>query len=240
MARDLLREMSLSQLKRQIAGSVDGSSAFTAKAQIFSKIVHLRGYDALPELVCSTELNGLLENTKALELQRGIKPSPSISAEIYAGILVSGPMFPGVQIALGHGIYFAEPSGPAVADHFPKSSITAQHYATTGSEHASGVVLRCALRAEAWTIEKLDLQERFRDDRNRAKAAGIVEMGAYAAAIGFDAIWSDGVHLWSGERVWNVVNRAALTFQKEALRVAHDGLTSCGYGTATRSHQSSD
>jgi hypothetical protein len=79
--------------------------------------------------------------------------------------------------------------------------------------------VRAALKATAKIAQCDDLKQDLRENRNRAKRAGINDLGAFAAALGFDAFAADGVYDDTDERVFTVLNRGALIVQKVGVFV---------------------
>ena len=80
------------------------------------------------------------------------------------------------------------------------------------------MVVRAALSRDSKILEMSELKDLFRDNKNRAKQAGIVDVGTFAACRGYDAFYVDDAYLEFDERVYVVVNRGALMLQKMCLQ----------------------
>jgi hypothetical protein len=156
------------------------------------------------------------------ELLRGISSTKGIPSRLYATELIRGAMYPGTLSALGNGMYFATPNPKDEPGHhaaFPRISRIAMMY-TKGAEGV-GILVRAALKHDAKIACCDDLKSDLRDNRNRAKRAGITDVGAFAAALGFDAFYADGVYPdVPDEVVYVVLNRSALLMQSTCLLVA--------------------
>lgn len=83
-----------------------------------------------------------------------------------------------------------------------------------------GVIVRCALRRSTKHLEAYDLREFFDENRGRARAVGIEDLGCFAAALGFSAYYLDDLDDPSAERVWVVLNRGDLICQEWVLQVS--------------------
>lgn len=99
---------------------------------------------------------------------------------------------------------------------FPRISKVALKY-TNGE--TSGILVRAALKKTSQIGECDGLQQYLRENRNRARRAGITDLGAFAASLGFDAIYEDCLYDDSEERIFTVVNRGALLIQKTGVFV---------------------
>ncbi|MCE0483799.1 MAG: hypothetical protein LV479_06130 [Methylacidiphilales bacterium] len=219
MADDIFHGLSPNELKKEVARiiAVDARS-LPPNAKIFSAIAQLQNFDRLPELTDHGCINKMIDQ-KCVELQRGLSGTKGVPAMLYAKELVLGPMYPGTLSALGNGIYLATTGEyadtPSNSQFFPKMSRMAFKYAANDD---SGVILRCALKADAKILDFDDVRSIARDNRNRVRDAQVTDFGALTAALGFDAFVRDDTFDGSGEKVYVVVNRTALTFQREVLR----------------------
>jgi hypothetical protein len=130
-------------------------------------------------------------------------------------------MYPGTLSALGNGIYFAVPSftDQQFLPHFPLASKIALKY-TKGED--SGVLIRAALNVDAQVADCDILKEGLREFRNRVREAGITDIGTFAAAIGKDAYFADGIYDDTGEMVYTVLNRGMLWVQREARLIKNN------------------
>lgn len=219
LPKDLLHRLSTNELHKEIEKLVsDDVRSLPRKPKVFAAIAKLQKFDLLPQSVTHGELDKLVEDG-CIEIQRGISPTKGIQASLYAQELREGPMYPGTLSAMGNGVYFAVPSLKiAPIGGFKMLSRVALKY-TKGDGY--GVIVRAVLKKEAQCIEKDQLTEVMRDFKGRAKSAGITDMGALAAALGFDAFYCDGVYDDTHERVWVVLNRAALVLQTADLKIRH-------------------
>jgi hypothetical protein len=82
------------------------------------------------------------------------------------------------------------------------------------------MIVRCVLKGNTNNIDFDDLKQLFRENKNRASDIGINDAGAFAAALGFEAIFCEGVYYHTDERCWIVLNRGALIFQRTGLQIA--------------------
>ena len=224
MADDIFYRKSTPELKREIdAIMAEDTRSLPLKAKIFAAVAKLQNFDMLPELGDVTEIDSAV-GKGAVQLNRGISGTKSAQATIYARDLLMGSMYPGTLSAYGNGIYFAVPSKkydkhPA----FPLISVLAHEYAQPEDpQFGAGIILRAVLSPNARTADCDDLRQYFKENRSRAQHAGITDLGAFAASVGIEAYFMDGCYDHTDERVWIVVNRGALVFQKTALQVRHN------------------
>jgi len=217
MAVNLIQDRSPAELKKEITGIVEKDlRALPGTAKIFAAVAQLQGFDRLPEMVDPERINQfIMEGCK--ELQRGISPSDGVPAELYARELIGGTLHPGTKIAYGQGIYLSTPSIDEDLPEFPKVSEVARHYAC--SPDGAGIVLRCILKKEVQLLEREDILEHFREEKNRARQAGISDLGTFAAACGFQGYTCDGIAPKHEEEVVVVLDRTALVFQRVALQI---------------------
>src|SRR5260221_580613 len=80
-------------------------------------------------------------------------------------------------------------------------------------------IFAAVLKEGSRMAQREDLTQDLRENRNRAKRAGITDLGSFAAALGFDAFYSDYVYEDSDERVYTVLNRGMLIVQKVGILV---------------------
>jgi hypothetical protein len=216
MAEDLIYTKSTGELQREIQQLVcRDDRSLLPKAKVFAAVATLQRFDALPEVVSPEELNELLAADRGIEIQRGIGPSDGVPASFYAKELLLGSMHPGTRVAFGNGIYFATVSEPGTTPHFPKKSVMAQRYLGCGPD--PGVIIRAILRTNTRCIDLDSVEGMLLDQKNRARKAGIMEVGAFAAAQGYDAIYADNRCTYTDERTYIVLNRGALIVQNVVL-----------------------
>jgi hypothetical protein len=222
MAEDIFNGFSPRALKNEVARLVAGDlRSLPRNAKIFSAIVRLQEFDLPPTISDHSTVTELVSDG-GVELNRGISGTKGVPALIYAKELFSGTMYPGTLSALGNGIYmattgaYAEPA--PILPSFPAMSKTARKYA---SEDDSGIVLRAVLKKDARILDYDGLKEIARDNRNRVREAQVTDFGALAAALGFDAFKRDDTFDGSEETFYVVVNRTALTFQREVLQFSN-------------------
>jgi hypothetical protein len=154
----------------------------------------------------------------AIEVHRGLSATKGSTSKFYAGELIRGAMYPGTQIAFGHGMYFATPSKDGNLPSFPRVSMVARKY--TSSPDGTGFLVRAALKKDVKIADCEDIKKEFRENRNRASKAGITDIGAYAASLGIDAFKADGVYTDHLEEVvYVVLNRGKLIVQTTGLSV---------------------
>jgi len=220
MSNDIFHDKSVAELKKEIDAIVgQDARSLPPKAKTFAAVAKLQGYDMLPDVVEPGEMQQEVGGG-AIELNRGMSGTKGVQAAIYARDLLYGPMYPGTLSAYGNGIYFAVPGQTGKLAAFPKISEIARMYATPGDDDLGpGVIVRAILKPSAKIADCQELKACFRDNRNRAHNAGITDLGAFAAALGFDAYHIDDCYDHTDERVFVVVNRGALIFQKIALKV---------------------
>lgn len=216
MTGNLIQDLSPFQLEKKIRALVDADHrALPPKAKVFAAIADLQGFTKLPRLCTPGEIEDLIA-AGGMELQRGIAASDAVPALLYARELARGTLHPGTKSAYGHGIYLATPSAVGDLPDFPRISEIARHYAR--SLHGPGIILRSVLRNVALpTIG--EIQAHFREERNRARRAGIVELGAFAAACGFRGYRCEGIAPKPEEEIVVVLDRTALVFQRVALQI---------------------
>lgn len=217
---DIFHEFSSAELEKEINDlTAKDQRSLPLKAKVFAAVAKIQKFDMLPEVVEVAELDALV-GAGAKELNRGLAGVRGVAAVLYAKDLLHGTMYPGTLSAYGNGIYLAtpmrmNPNNPA----FAKVSAVALGY-TKGE--GAGVLVRAALKADAKILEYADLWELYLQNRSRALKAGVKDLGAFTAALGYDAYYLDGIE-HPHERTWTVVNRGALTFQKIALQVRSGG-----------------
>jgi hypothetical protein len=217
MAVNLIQDRSPSELKKEITGIVEKDlRALPGTAKIFAAVARLQEFDRLPEIADPARIDHFIaEGCK--ELQRGISPSDGVPAELYARELIGGTLHPGTRIAYGQGIYLSTPSIAGNLPEFPKISEVARHYAC--SPDGAGIVLRSILKNEVQLLEREDIFQHFREEKNRARQAGISDLGTFAAACGFRGYTCDGIAPKYEEEVVVVLDRTALVFQRVALQI---------------------
>lgn len=218
-APDLFHSLSTNELKKEIGKIVSKDTrSLPDKAKVFSAIASIQKFDLLPDVTEFAKLSELVAAGHK-ELNRGITATRGVPAMFYVKELLLGPMYPGTLSSLGNGIYLAstQASEKKLPDTFPSISQIAIKYAN-GDE--GGIVVRCALKPDAKVMEYDGLKDFCRDNRNRAREAGLGDMGAIAAALGYDAYFREQIERDINEIVWVVVNRNALTFQRQVLQYA--------------------
>lgn len=217
MADDLFYGLSRAELKKEITALVSKDQrSLPERAKVFSAVANMQKFDMLADIVECEELEKRVTDG-AIELQRGIAPNRGVPAILYARELLLGPLYPGTLSALGHGIYLATTSVEfGKHEGFPRISRIAHEYA---KKCHPGIIVRCALKKDAKITDAEGLKDFLRENRNRARDVGITDVGTFAAAFGFDGYFCDGVEPGTNERVWIVVNRGALVFQKNALQI---------------------
>lgn len=218
---DIIFQMSPNELEKEIKAIVDKDQrALPPRAKIFSAIAKLQKFDVLPEVGMPDEVNASIKGG-SIELQRGISATKGIPSRFYAAELIRGAMYPGTLSAMGNGMYFSTVGKDAIASEhaaIPLVSRVAMMY-TRGTEGA-GILVRAALKKNAKIAYCEDLKADLRDNRNRAKKAGITDVGAFAAALGFDAFYADGLYSEvPDEVVYVVLNRGAVLMQRTCLMV---------------------
>ncbi len=217
MAQDIFHSLSKPELKKEIATLVaKDKRSLPGRAKVFAAVAAIQKFDQLPESATTDEIDKSCAEG-ATELNRGIASGNGILAKMYARELLLGPLYPGTQSAMGNGIHLAEPSIANGAPGFQKISVIAQDYASRGKP---GMIVRCVLRTDVKRIDFHGLKDYFRENKNRNRDVGISDAGAFAAALGFEAISCDNVYDHTNERCWIVLNRSALTFQQSGLQIA--------------------
>ncbi len=212
MALNLIQDRSPADLKQKIDSLVGADlRPLPIKAKVFAAVAKIQGFDSLPTTADPDEINALVAQGHK-ELHRGIASSEGVSADIYAEQLMKGLLHPGTQTAYGQGIYFSTPSRETSRPHFPRMSDVAHRYATSTS--GVGVIVRCTLDREVSLPEQIDLCGYFRDEKNRAKRAGIVDLGTFAAACGFPGYICDGIEPNRDEEVVVILDRSKLLFRR--------------------------
>lgn len=218
MGKDILNGLSTNELSKEVQKLVcDDQRALPARSKIFAAIAKIQNFDVLPEAVEIEDVNSAVAEG-CIELNRGLSSTRGVPSQLYAKELIIGALYPGTLSSKGNGIYFSVPSkeDPQYFPFFPKISIVALKY-TKGE--ASGIVMRAALKKDAKLADSDDLKEYFKENRNRAKRAGIADLGAFAAALGIDALYEDDLYDDTGERIYTVLNRGALLIQKACILV---------------------
>jgi hypothetical protein len=219
MGRDILNELSPNELDKEIQAHVSKDQrALPMRSKVFAAIAKIQQFDRLPEIVEINDLNEVLKDKDYVELNRGLSSTKGVTSQFYAKELFMGAMYPGTLSALGNGIYFAVPSkkDDQFLPTFPLISVVALKY-TEGE--TAGIVLRAALKKGSKVADCDGLKQYLRENRNRAKRAGITDLGAFAAALGIDAFHADGLYDDTDERVYTVLNRGALLLQKRGILV---------------------
>lgn len=215
MAEDILNGFSVNELSKEIAKFVsEDQRSLPHRAKVFAAVAKLQKFDVLPEVIEPEKMNEKIP-LGCIELNRGLSSANAIPSQFYALELVKGSMYPGTLSALGNGIYFAVPT---VRDEkflptFPLVSAVALKY-TKGVN--SGCLIRAALVKNAKIANCDDLKDDLRQNRNRARSSGITDVGTFAAALGFDAYFADGVYNDTEERIYTVLNRGAIYVQSKA------------------------
>ena len=220
MASDIFYGLTKPELKKEIDAQVAvDNRSLPRRAKIFAAIAHLQEFDQLPEIATVEELDKHCAEgaQSATELNRGLSASSGIPGNFYARELLLGPLYPGTQSALGNGIHLADPSEKFEQAGFAKISVVAREYA---QREKPGMIVRCGLKFNSNVIALDDVRQLFRENRNRARDVGLTDAGAFAAALGFDAIVCEHIYDHTEERVWIVLNRGALIFQRTGLQIA--------------------
>lgn len=220
MADDILNGLSTNELSREILKCVaEEQRSLPPRAKTFAAVAKLQRFDVLPE-VSDVEAINVAITQGGIQLNRGLSATKGVGAIFYAKELAYGALYPGTLSALGNGIYFAVPSevreefGPA----FPLVSKVALKY-TIGDPQTSGCIIRAVLKPTAKVVDCDDLRDDLRQNRNRAKSAGITDIGTFAAALGIDAYFVDGVYPDTNERIYTVLNRGCLSLQRTVKNV---------------------
>lgn len=218
MGTPILFDKSPNELEREIQAYVSKDQrSLPPRAKIFSAIAKIQGFDALPEVAKPDELTALIAKEEAKEIYRGMSPTRGIPSIFYARELILGAMYPGTLSVLGNGMYFATASQQIGTPEFPMLSQIAMKYAK-GTQEGAGILVRAALKKDAKVSSCDDLKQELRENRNRAKKAGITDVGAFAAALGLDAFYADEVYDdIDGELVYVVLNRGKLVIQNACL-----------------------
>ena len=225
MATDILNGLSTNELMREIKRLVcDDQRSLPHRSKVFSAVASLQKFDVLPEVIDIASMNELISKG-SIELNRGISATKGVPSQLYAKELILGSMYPGTLSALGNGIYFAVPShvDEKLYPAFPKVSKVALKYTKTKEQnYGAGALIRAALKTEAKIADCDDLRQDLRENRNRAKLAGITDIGTFAAALGFDAYFADGIDEDADERVYTVLNRGAIFVQRQATLIKNN------------------
>jgi hypothetical protein len=217
MASDIFYALSRPELKKEIEALVAlDQRSLPPRAKVFAAVAKKQQFDLLPDSATPEAIDKICTDG-AVELNRGISTSNGLPAIHYARELLSGPLYPGTQSAMGNGIHLAEPSIDHGVAGFSKISTIAREYASTNKP---GMIVRCALKKNTQNIDFDELRTFFRENRNRAHDVGITDAGAFAAALGFEAIFCEHVYDHTNERCWIVLNRGALIFQRTGLQLA--------------------
>jgi DUF971 family protein len=215
MATEILYSLSTNELEKEIKKLLaDDQRSLPHRSKVFSAVAKIQKFDVLPEVVELEQLNHEIAKG-CIELNRGVSSTKGVPSQFYAMELVRGSLYPGTLSALGNGIYFAAPSmkDETFLPNFPLVSKVALKY-TKGEN--SGTLIRAALKSASKVADCDDLKQDLRENRNRARAAGITDIGTYAAALGFDAYYADGIYDDADERIYTVLNRGSLLIQKTA------------------------
>ena len=220
MAEDLIYELSPNELKRRTDKIIECNKwPFPEPTKRFLAIVHLQKFMLSPKVVTRQEMDSHVANG-CLELNRGLSATKDLSASFYGGELLHGEYYPGTIISHGHGMYFAEPS--LKWDSTWEANSTMSTYSKVADVYArknglGGVIMRGALKPKALTKSMEEMNERFHEAKNRARRAGIGDVGTFSAASGIDAFYVDGSFSYTDERVWVVLNRRVLVLQENGL-----------------------
>jgi HK97 family phage portal protein len=191
---------------------------------VLKEISKAQGFDGKPRVVSKEQMDALVKEKGVVEMYRGLSGE---RADAYAKQFIYGDFFCG-RGAHGSGTYAAGVGVAAKGD--PKSAWT---LASTYAER-DGTVLRMALRPGARVIDERSLAAKMhaaldelgeraasmpRDEYLRARSL-IEDPGRFAAASGYDAIvvGSMGPESMDTVTTWVVLNRTALTVQKEVLK----------------------
>jgi hypothetical protein len=215
--KDILNGKSPAELLKEINEIVGKDQrSLPSRSKVFAAIAKLQKFDVLPEVGDSSELDKTVKSG-GINLNRGMSGTKGIPAIFYAVELIKGAMYPGTLTAVGNGMYFATASvDGTVGAGFDKVSFAAQKY-TKGDE--PGVLVRAALKSCNCIEECALMGDNMKESRIRAKSAGIADIGAFAAALGYDAIYANGVYEDTKEIVYVVLNRGALIVQKTCLMI---------------------
>jgi hypothetical protein len=190
-AEAILFSRSSNELNKEIQAIVaKDQRSLHPRAKVFAAIVKMQGFDNLPETGTPEELDQA-QKSGGIEIQRGLSATRGVSSLFYARELILGAMYPGTQIALGHGMYFATPSITDGNKGFPRMSKIAKIY--TNGQDGVGFLVRAVLKKGCNCANCDDLKKELRENRNRAVKAGITDIGAYAASLGVDAFKADGM-----------------------------------------------
>lgn len=217
MPQDLFHSMSPEALRREIDKIVgEDPRSLPRGSKVFAAVAKLQGFDAFPDIVDDHQLELMIQGG-AVELQRGLSGSHGVPAQLYARDLARGTLYPGTLAAFGSGIYLSTPGMVAQSPvpGFPRLSLTALRY---GSQGETGIIVRGALKKTANLLVNGDVKELMRENKNRAKKAGVADFGTFAASLGFDGFQCEKMDADDHEMWYVVVNRAVLVFQKTALR----------------------
>jgi hypothetical protein len=225
MAEDIFKRISTNELEKEITACVaKDARSLPPKAKVFSAIAKIQEFDKLPELMHPDQFNAAIL-AGGMELQRGMSATKGIPSQFYARELILGAMYPGTLSVLGNGMYFATPSQknekPDTAALFPTFSRIAMHY-TRGNE-GTGILVRAAIKKDAKVAAYETLWTDYVDSKSKANRAGIKDVGAFAAVLGFDAFYADGAYVGGpcadikGEMVYVVLNRGAMMVQNACL-----------------------
>lgn len=220
MADDILNGLSVNELKREIDKYVcEDQRSLPHRAKVFAAVAKIQKFDVLPEVIETDKMNVKVAEG-CIELNRGLSSTNAIPSQFYARELVLGAMYPGTLSALGNGIYFAVPTvkNERFLPLFPLVSTIALKY-TKGE--SSGFLIRAALIKGVKIADCNDLRDDLRDNRNRARSSGIADIGTFAAALGFDAYFADGVYNDTDERIYTVLNRGSIYVQKTGTLIAN-------------------
>jgi hypothetical protein len=226
MANDLFFKHSPSKLRAEIEQRASSDPrSLPWKAKIFAAVANLQGFDQWPELKTPAEVDRLIA-AQHRELNRGISGTKGVPAIFYAKELLTGAMYPGTLAAFGTGIHLSTPSAfptdLAAVPQFPRLSKTARKYA---SDDDTGAILRCALNPNAKILANEQIREIRRDNRNRAREAGLLDFGALTAALGFDGFLCEKLDTAQEESWYVIVNRTTLIFQNIALLLVNKTVT---------------
>ena len=217
MSNDILNGKSTNELKQEIDKLVrEDQRSLPHKAKVFSAIAKLQKFDVLPETGSIDAVNAAIAAGNT-ELNRGMSSTKGIPSVFYARELIMGAMYPGTLSALGNGMYFAAPSEKREDfPGFPLVSVVARKYI---KGDGSGILVRAALNKSAKVADCHDIKQDLKENKNRAKLAGITDIGAFAASLGIDAFYSDNVYMDTPERVYVVLNRGVILIQISCILV---------------------
>jgi hypothetical protein len=175
---------------------------------VLGAIYRTQGYDGLPALVDTVQMDALVAQRGWTELHRGMMGGPT-AGRSFAAELQTGQYYPGLGI-YGNGTYSAVGSLSRVQP-------VLSHYTVPGNSE----VVRMALNPRAKVVKYGDVESEMRragyvfpDGPHVAKVVGANE-GRFASMRGYDAILVEDAY---GDISYMVVlNRRAVAMQKEVI-----------------------